>query len=106
MCRRLSVSQALLIQVGSVGILARGIAGNQAWTRDVTFPEPFGGVPTVALNAVESWFMATATNVTAEGFRYVVRNLDSTARLAEAIRSTWVAVGTAGRSAHPPRTMT
>lgn len=90
-----SVSQAPLIQAGAVGIYARGIAGNQTWTHRVTFEKPYDVAPTIAMNAVESWFTATATDVATDGFTYVIRNLDSTTRPSATIRSTWVAIGPA-----------
>lgn len=96
LCKWLSVSQAPLIQAGSVGIAARGIAGNQSWTHRVTFEKPYDVAPTIAMNAVESWFTATATDVATDGFTYVIRNLDSTTRPSATIRSTWVAIGPAG----------
>lgn len=61
----------------------------------MTFEKPYDVAPTIAMNAVESWFTATATDVATDGFTYVIRNLDSTTRPSATIRSTWVAIGPA-----------
>ncbi|QTB91106.1 hypothetical protein BSD967_01270 [Bifidobacterium saguini] len=73
-----SLSQPLF-QTGTVNLVKGGVGGGKTWWTNITFPKPYKMAPMVWTNSTDVALLSEAQDITAIGFRFGVRNVDSNA---------------------------